>query len=103
MYLFIITNLIKNKVTIYILTVNRNLIFILGLYIGYIPFTYLIERLIASLRVVSTAVFVIYLTDSFGYLGTAAVFLAKNSCVSIVAVYRYFRRQMNALTIIPTK
>lgn len=97
----------------------------LGLYMGYIPFTYLIERLIASLRVVSTAVFVIYLADSFGYLGTTAVFLAKNfarldiswtnmlvwtafvvggiSCVSIVAVYRYFRRQMNALTIMPTK
>lgn len=33
----------------------------LGLYMGYIPFTYLIERLIASLRVVSTAVFIIYL------------------------------------------
>ena len=97
----------------------------LGLYMGYIPFTYLIERLIASLQVVSTAVFVIYLADSFGYLGTTVVFLTKNfvrleiswtnmlvwtafvvggiSCVSIVAVSRYFRKQMNTLTIIPTK
>lgn len=95
----------------------------LGLYMGYIPFTYLIERLIASLRVVSTAVFVIYLADSFGYLGTTVVFLTKNiteldiswtnmlvwtafvvggiSCISIVAIYRYFRKQMNTLTIIP--
>ena len=45
---------------------------------GYIPFTYLIERLIASLRVVSTAVFIIYLADSFGYLGTTGVFMVKN-------------------------
>ena len=50
----------------------------LGLYMGYIPFTYLIERLIASLRVVSTAVFIIYLADSFGYLGTTGVFMVKN-------------------------
>lgn len=50
----------------------------LGLYMGYIPFTYLIERLIASLRVVSTAVFIIYLADSFGYLGTTVVFMVKN-------------------------
>lgn len=50
----------------------------LGMYMGYIPFTYLIERLIASLQVVSTAVFVIYLADSFGYLGTTGVFMIKN-------------------------
>ena len=31
----------------------------LGMYMGYIPFTYLIERLIASLQVASTAVFLV--------------------------------------------
>lgn len=94
----------------------------LGMYMGYIPFTYLIERLIASLRIVSTAVFVIYLADSFGYLGTTGVFLMKNllsfhiswndmliytalivGCVSmmtIVIIYRYFRQQLNTLDII---
>lgn len=94
----------------------------LGMYMGYIPFTYLIERLIASLKVVSTAVFVIYLADSFGYLGTTAVFLIKNftsietswtrmliytafgsgliSIVTVVLIYSYFRKQLNTLTIV---
>lgn len=97
----------------------------LGMYMGYIPFTYLIERLIASLKVVSTAVFVMYLADSFGYLGTTVVFLTKNfahlelswtamlantafitgfiSLVTIMIVYRYFRRQLNTLTILSEK
>lgn len=95
----------------------------LGMYMGYIPFTYLIERLIASLQVVSTAVFVIYLADSFGYLGTTGVFMIKNftsfdiswttmliytacisavvSILSVLATYVYFKKQLNALTIIP--
>lgn len=94
----------------------------LGLYLGYIPFTYLIERLIASLKVVSTAIFVIYLADSFGYLGTTGVFLTKNllsfqvswssmlsytaivvgvvSLSSIIVIYRYFRHQLNTIDII---
>lgn len=45
----------------------------MGMYMGYIPFTYLIERLIASIKVTSTAVFLIYLADSAGYLGTTVV------------------------------
>lgn len=95
----------------------------LGMYMGYIPFTYLIERLIASLQVVSTAVFVIYLADSFGYLGTTGVFMIKNftsldiswttmliytacisafiSILSVLATYVYFKKQLNALSIIP--
>lgn len=95
----------------------------LGLYMGYIPFTYLIERLIASLKVVSTAVFVIYLADSFGYLGTAGVFMIKNfvsvdvswtsmlmrtallsgfvSVLSVFVIYIYFKKQLNSLILIP--
>lgn len=94
----------------------------LGMYMGYIPFTYLIERLIASLQVVSTAIFVIYLADSFGYLGTAGVFMIKNfssfdiswvtmliytACISavisimaVLGTYIYFKRQLNNLTLI---
>lgn len=91
----------------------------LGMYMGYIPFTYLIERLIASLHVVSTAIFVIYLADSFGYLGTLGVFLIKNfstidiswltmlvytaiisavvSVVSVFVTFVYFKKQLNKL------
>lgn len=97
----------------------------LGMYMGYIPFTYLIERLIASLQVASTAVFLIYLADSFGYLGTTSVFMVKNfatihvswtemliytaivsSVISILAVigtYIYFKKQLNSLHLIPEK
>lgn len=97
----------------------------LGMYMGYIPFTYLIERLIASLQVVSTAIFIIYLADSFGYLGTAGVFMIKNfssfdiswvtmlvytACISavisilaVLSTYVYFKRQLNNLTLIPEK
>lgn len=89
----------------------------LGMYMEYIPFTYLIERLIASLKVVSTAVFVIYLADSFGYLGTIILFVVKNlvsfhiswnnmfiytalvvggfSIATIFIIYRYFRNKIN--------
>lgn len=47
-------------------------------YMAYIPFNcILFERLIATFKYVSTAGFLIYLADSFGYLGTAGVVLFK--------------------------
>ena len=87
-----------------------------GLYMGYTIFTYLIDRLIAAMRITSTAVFFVYLIDSFGYLGTAGVFIFKNfssmeiswtvtiiyaaiiaSAISVMMVigsYFYFNRKM---------
>lgn len=51
----------------------------LGLYMGYVPFNcMLFERLIASFKYVSNAGFLIYLADSFGYLGSDAVLITKN-------------------------
>lgn len=50
-----------------------------GLYMGYVPFNaMLFERLIASFKTVGNAGFLIYLADSFGYLGSDAVLLVKN-------------------------
>lgn len=50
-----------------------------GLYMGYVPFNaMLFERLIANTRLVSNAGFLIYLADSFGYLGSNAVLLVKS-------------------------
>ena len=88
----------------------------LGMYLGYIPFSFLIDRLIASLKIISTMVFLLYLADSFGYLGTAIVFIIKNfseitiswtnmliymayisggiAMISIYFIFRYFRRQI---------
>ena len=50
-----------------------------GLYMGYVPFNcMLFERLIASFRYVSTAGFIIYVADAFGYLGSDVILLVKN-------------------------
>ncbi|MBI1343198.1 MAG: hypothetical protein GC171_09705 [Terrimonas sp.] len=50
-----------------------------GLYLGYVPFNcMLFERLIASFKYVSTAGFIIYVADSFGYLGSDIILLVKN-------------------------
>ncbi|MCA9539988.1 MAG: hypothetical protein KC620_13920 [Myxococcales bacterium] len=51
----------------------------LGLYIGYVPYgCVLFDRMIAALGVVGTAGFMIYVTDSFGYLGSVGLLLYKN-------------------------
>jgi hypothetical protein len=50
-----------------------------GLYMGYVPFNcMLFERLIASFKYASTAGFIIYVADSFGYLGSDVILLVKN-------------------------
>ncbi len=47
-------------------------------YMAYIPFNcILFERMIATFKYVSTAGFLIYLADSFGYLGTVGIILFK--------------------------
>lgn len=51
----------------------------LGLYLAYVPFgCVLFDRLIAAVGFMGTAGFMIYVTDSFGYLGSVALMLYKN-------------------------
>jgi Family of unknown function (DUF5690) len=51
----------------------------IGLYMGYVPFNcMLFERLIAAFKYAGNAGFIIYVADSFGYLGSDVVLLAKN-------------------------
>lgn len=51
----------------------------LGLYMGYVPFNIMLfDRMIATFRYVGTAGFLIYVADSFGYLGSVAVLFYKN-------------------------
>ncbi|MEZ4948834.1 MAG: DUF5690 family protein [Saprospiraceae bacterium] len=51
----------------------------LGLYLAYVPFNCLIfDRLLATFKYVGTAGFLIYLADSFGYLGSISILLVKN-------------------------
>ena len=50
----------------------------LGLYMVYIPYNSLLfERFIASFRFAGNVGFLIYIADSFGYLGSVAVILSK--------------------------
>jgi hypothetical protein len=52
----------------------------LGSYLAYVPYnTVLFDRLIASTRVAGTAVFAIYVADSFGYVGSVSVLLSKDA------------------------
>jgi hypothetical protein len=50
----------------------------IGLYLGYIPFNSIFfDRLIAAFRYVGTVGFIMYVADSFGYLGSVAVLFYK--------------------------
>jgi hypothetical protein len=50
----------------------------LGLYIGYIPFNcILFDRMIATFKIPGNVGFLMYLADSFGYLGSVSVILIK--------------------------
>ena len=49
-----------------------------GLYLSYVPFNALYyERLIASFRIKGNVGFLMYVSDSFGYLGSVLVLMAK--------------------------
>lgn len=49
-----------------------------GLYMGYIPFnSILFDRLIATFRYTGTVGFIMYVADSFGYLGSVGVLIYK--------------------------
>ncbi|MGB1698446.1 MAG: DUF5690 family protein [Nannocystaceae bacterium] len=50
-----------------------------GLYLAYVPYgCVLFDRIIAATRVVATSVFMIYVTDAMGYLGSVGILLYKN-------------------------
>ena len=50
-----------------------------GLYLSYVPFNALYyERMIAGFRIKSNVGFLMYISDSFGYLGSVLVLLAKS-------------------------
>ena len=51
----------------------------MGLYLGYVPFNSIFfDRMIAAFRYSANVGFLIYLADSFGYLGSVFVMLYKN-------------------------
>lgn len=49
-----------------------------GLYLGYVPYNCLyFERMLATFKVQGNVGFVMYIADSFGYLGTTVILLVK--------------------------
>jgi MFS family permease len=66
----------------------------LGLYLGYVPYgSVLFDRTIASLRVVATAVFLIYVSDAVAYGGSVVIVVYKTigqAAISKLEFFRYF-------------
>ena len=66
----------------------------LGLYLGYVPYgCVLFDRTIAALRIVATAVFLIYVSDAIAYPGSVAIQLYKavgQAGISKLTFLRYF-------------
>lgn len=63
-----------------------------GLYLAYVPYgSMLFDRLIAYTGTVGTAVFMIYVTDAFGYAGSIGVMLYKNFGEAELSWLAFFR------------
>jgi len=72
-----------------------------GLYLGYIPFNVVFfERLIASSRKAANVGFLIYIADSFGYLGSIGVLLYKNFGHGAISYSNFFIEALYAVSII---
>lgn len=69
-----------------------------GLYMGYVPFNSMFfDRLIASFKYVSNVGFLIYLVDSFGYLGSTLIMFYKNFSHSDSGWYEFFVASVNTM------
>ncbi|MBI2926529.1 MAG: hypothetical protein HYY24_12610 [Verrucomicrobia bacterium] len=64
----------------------------LGSYLAYVPYgSVLFDRLIASTRVVATAVFAIYVADAIGYTGSVGVQLYRDLAASSLSRLGFFK------------
>ncbi|MCA9681546.1 MAG: hypothetical protein KC457_05075 [Myxococcales bacterium] len=64
----------------------------IGMYLAYVPYgCVLFDRLIAATGVVATAVFMIYVTDAFGYVGSVGILLFKNFGTAELSWLEFFR------------
>ncbi|MGE3544687.1 MAG: DUF5690 family protein [Kofleriaceae bacterium] len=75
----------------------------LGLYLGYVPYgCVLFDRTIASLRVVATAVFLIYVSDAVAYGGSVAIVLYKQLGQAEISKLVFFRQFSYATSVVCT-
>jgi len=65
----------------------------LGLYLGYVPFNSIFfERMLATFKYVGTVGFIMYLSDSVGYLGSIIVLLVKELGFGSLSWLQFFVR-----------
>jgi hypothetical protein len=75
----------------------------LGSYLAYVPYgSLLFDRLIASTRVVGTAVFAIYVADAVGYTGSVGVQLFKDLAESGTSRLTFFKEYTYFMSILGT-
>jgi len=73
----------------------------LGSYLAYVPYgSVLFDRLIASTRVMGTAVFVIYIADSIGYVGSISVMAIKDQIAGDMSRLEFFRQLTYGMSIL---
>ncbi len=74
-----------------------------GAYLAYVPYgSVLFDRLIASTRVVGTAVFAIYVADALGYTGSVGVLLFKEFGQKDISYLAFFEQFTIYLSIFGT-
>ncbi|CAD5293075.1 MULTISPECIES: DUF5690 family protein [unclassified Imperialibacter] len=72
----------------------------LGLYLGYVPFnSILFDRLIAAFRVTGNVGFLIYLADSFGYLGSVVILFYKNFGFANLSWLEFFTQSIYVVSV----
>ena len=73
----------------------------MGLYMGYIPYNcVLFERLIATFRIPANVGFLIYIADSFGYLGSVGVVITKGVFNLNVQWVKFYSNSVIILSVI---
>lgn len=72
----------------------------MGLYLGYVPFNVVFfERKIAAIRRPANVGFLIYVADSFGYLGSMGVLLFKNFGTKNIFYSQFFIQALYVVSI----
>jgi hypothetical protein len=72
-----------------------------GLYLGYVPFnSVFFDRLIATFKYAGTVGFIMYVADSFGYLGSVGVLFFKEFAFTEISWADFFIRTGYSISII---
>ena len=72
-----------------------------GLYLGYVPFnSVFFDRLIATFKYAGTVGFIMYVADSFGYLGSVGVLFFKEFAFTQVSWVDFFLKTGYSISIV---